>query len=993
MKAQNRDADASEVTEKRYCNSCKVHKDIHMFKLKDQLTNARSKSCMKCLDKRTAAYTNGNPDAKKAKQLPLSLESLNQNKTISMTNVYCETKADFLTNEIYVTGADLPLQEGDANIGVISTGDEASVNSAQGVNNSQGEDEEDDDLLNYVGTIQQLEDDTFDYTHYLANEEDGNLNEETCSLTINGTTTDMYIVEISEDKCTYIVSKKKPTITNTTHQARLQLENPTLPTINSYQNDQIVGATSENPNVIGYDKELVKDLINENLVSKIEELTGFKWRIRTTNFRNRYCYYYLVCSQDNDHIKEEDRHESNPNACKRAFFRYSSTHCCKSKCSISVDLINKDIKINFNHDTHEAPIESHQKLSKDHKTFIYSHLQNFPAASANEVFAALRSMFTHERDTISYKSVLNHFTKCSKVFWQRDENHLESLNALADEHHTVEKIDFRYAKNQASGFLIHDTIKNLLPYVECLAIDSTYNLASDGLQLFVVLGIVDGHGYPLMYWYSKQSYFNINYLALTQLRAHMLPRSNENLIFLSDKDEAQSKAIATVFPSFKVNICHWHMCRAISTIISQNTAKPTDNYLRLAQEQKLPAFLKDETFGLNTNPQRLGGKKLGTEVKDFIYHLSKEHQLLRGSIIFGLSVEESYEILTKKTFEYCKTKNLELVWQYLYVNWFTWKEFQRWSIATDALHYNHYKTTMLVEGHWSALKRRFLKDHCRPRIDFNGFRIIHIVIPHFVLKMQMFINKSIKTLPQLRDWGASWRIDLYKNFLEFKKSRNWSMIDTTKYGTKLSDWTCGCQEQKNNRFTICKHLWKLLNLPSNNYEFFINVTRHSQIPLLRHHLIQRDGINQINQLDINSTELENFNQELENAELIENNQMYEEEQALKFKNEIVLEKSLLKILVNILEVTRFIDESMDCASFGELERLSKLFPIILPNKTLTSLLLHLKKMMKTDTFQQIPKTWTSGTSKVAKQHQTNHLRVLEIVNFINSNEELKHLKW
>ena len=120
---------------------------------------------------------------------------------------------------------------------------------------------------------------------------------------------------------------------------------------------------------------------------------------------------------------------------------------------------------------------------------------------------------------------------------------------------------------------------------------------------------------------------------------------------------------------------------------------------------------------------------------------------------------------------------------------------------------------MMVESHWSLLKRRYLLFHNRPRVDFVVYIMEKQLLPSF--RNELFNLKNGRKKP-------TW----WKEFV-----RDWNKARETEinrlYSTNYDTWTCSCPSFLQSRFLICKHL--VLGRPLPEYR---NVIRNRKPPFI-----------------------------------------------------------------------------------------------------------------------------------------------------------------
>lgn len=593
-------------------------------------------------------------------------------------------------------------------------------------------------------------------------------------------------------------------------------------------------------------------MIIKHVVNKIRTATGYFWEIRTIKFLPNSVNYQLICPQDTE--KKRTKH-------RKKFYSFSLMTRCSSRCSFNLDLVTKRLDITYSHLPHDPPRNLYKHVSLEEIAFIDGYLVENKTASISDVYQALT---THNKESQNhqgvninqnagsnqarlevYRHVVAIFKDCTMKYWKRDDDDdILSTFKIADAEKSTVPLVFGPDKKIAAGFIIKDMV-DILPKIEYLAMDFISDLANKGLKLFTILGVINGMGFPLMYWWCQKNDARVNISALLGLRFLLKERYDEKLLILSNRNDHHLEAIKCVSPHFEIKITRSSMSKTVYNDVIHMPFKPAALYKKLLNEGNKPKFLEGETFGLDSNPKRTINKEIAEEVKQLMIDIASEHQLLPGSVVSSLSSELSYEILVTKVLKFCKERKLEMIWQYLYFFWLQPKYYKMWCISSDPSNYDLQKTTMLIDDHWTCLRTLHLRRIILPRCDFSSFVIIRSAIPDFVKRKEIILKGGLKFIGgakfihELQHYGAHWRFELLTEFFSFNRKWKSLEIDTVKYQTNLFEWTCKCSNQKNNRFLLCEHLWKLSNISIyNDLEFFLRVEYNSQPPFLRHHLVQ-----------------------------------------------------------------------------------------------------------------------------------------------------------
>ena len=294
-------------------------------------------------------------------------------------------------------------------------------------------------------------------------------------------------------------------------------------------------------------------------------------------------------------------------------------------------------------------------------------------------------------------------------------------------------------------------------------------------------------------------------------------RNLEPEFFLTDKDFAQISAARFVWKNVKIQLCLWHIKKAVETRLGNNKKPQQINYDGVAAQQLFPFI--DPLFRPTLSQDKI--HFCPKEFRPLVWELMKKHlhqhslipttegQFLSSTLIWTIAVQEIYN--------FCQQHSLSLLWVYLWNEWYSPERWILWLRAGCVNKISILKTNMFVEAHWKVLKRDFLYKFFRPKLDLVVFIIMEQVIPHQQRRFnQIFVVKREK---------ADWRKAFKK---EWKKLLTQTINNT--YLTDINNWICGCPAFLTNRFLICKHLIQQKGIV--DVEFFNQIYRHHQYPFL-----------------------------------------------------------------------------------------------------------------------------------------------------------------
>ncbi|KAI9104887.1 hypothetical protein DFS34DRAFT_573088, partial [Phlyctochytrium arcticum] len=185
-------------------------------------------------------------------------------------------------------------------------------------------------------------------------------------------------------------------------------------------------------------------------------------------------------------------------------------------------------------------------------------------------------------------------------------------------------------------------------------------------------------------------------------------------------------------------------------------------------------------------------------------------------------------------YNYCEDNDLPEVWAYLWENWY---RKGRWELWARCVHEEIpvLRTTMMIESHWSRLKRGFLHQFHMPRCD--------LLIWILITKLEPTYSLSATTSRKLdRLLSPEHKRSRYREPPVWRKAfkKMWRKLETTavpqptndKYQPDAHLWKCTCPSFVINRFLICKHLVQRVHRVP--VVFFWEVKRRRTAPYWQH---------------------------------------------------------------------------------------------------------------------------------------------------------------
>jgi len=515
---------------------------------------------------------------------------------------------------------------------------------------------------------------------------------------------------------------------------------------------------------------------------------------------------------------------------------------CNGHIKITINSDTQIVKLEMQHDLLHIRPEKYN-VAEEVKNSIRQYIHLVP----KDIFSILE--VSHPK--LTQKQVHYWWTQIIQEQYKKDDNQLVSsqihlkefqesqnnkmllLNIKSDiQYLAFTTIFFDQMKNN-DEIVVDATCKNLNVeflsflyynfnklYIVYYIVDKTNALR---FELYAVVGQIDGCGYPLAYLFldnAKKS-DGIRKAILCEFFQSLKEGGLTNLkLFLTDKDWAQINAALQVWPNIKVQLCLWHLKKAVSKRLADNTLPKVNNYS--AGFAKMSVEFIDDNFVPFNNRDKKGfefcPKHLREEVLELIVKHFHLHSLIPNDDNKYLSIDEIWITSVKEMYSFCVKYDLRYVWGYMWINWY---EKKHWTLWARAANYELclFKTTMLVESHWKVIKRDFLPKFFRPRLDLVIFIIIKRLLPHYQQRQNRIIQGREK---------PSWRKEFKKEWRiceKHEKKENTHVTDVEK-------WVCSCNSFLLSRWPICYHLVQLKKDLENDPAFFTKVKRQGIYPFL-----------------------------------------------------------------------------------------------------------------------------------------------------------------
>ncbi|CAG8678213.1 23664_t:CDS:2, partial [Gigaspora margarita] len=569
--------------------------------------------------------------------------------------------------------------------------------------------------------------------------------------------------------------------------------------------------------ILPCEMQISSKLIATQIIDTIYEITHFKFIYHDNYIHklNDSVTYRFYCAQLADRQKKSKKID---NIEKQRDYFSAQRFQCNGWINLSINIAKKEARIEITHLYHTEYIDT--KTSDTIKSYIQQNLHCTPQLLWDNL---------GRKTNITRKQLYYWWMELSSKLWKMDEDQVQSVLKLVKNYHNV-NIMFNLNDNGITAIALSiDELINLVGTTAVeIGIDATYNTNNLNLELYSILAEVDGMGFPLAYMLLTTTTAIIE-KARTSMITMFLEKLNckgvKPKFILTDKDIAQIHAIKTVWPTSYIQLCYWHLKKAIQKQLATTKTPKYTNYN--AKEANLEFSFIDVNFHPRFNNQiEVSTTFCPVQHREHIIKLITKHFHYHPYIPmpnnYYFSEVQIREAAINEMYTYCATNNLHWVWAYLWVGWYNPYKWQIWARCTKK-EIPVLKTTMILESHWRLIKRDYLYKFNRPRIDLLVWVIIDHFIPRYNSKLQNLITTNQKI-----SMMASWRSEFKHLWKQYSKKQ----CSNNTYITNPSQWTCSCPMYLENRFLLCKHLVQSIK-PVTSL-FFVQVKRQRLPPFWVH---------------------------------------------------------------------------------------------------------------------------------------------------------------
>ncbi|KAE8181682.1 hypothetical protein CF328_g8764, partial [Tilletia controversa] len=325
----------------------------------------------------------------------------------------------------------------------------------------------------------------------------------------------------------------------------------------------------------------------------------------------------------------------------------------------------------------------------------------------------MRSALPVETDKTTQKQVYYWWRQRSSAIWRPHDNAFLSAMASIQQDQTTAGSAPPSANVSARLIESHGQVRGMMLLAEGLietlaastieiSMDGTFGTNNAGHELLGVLAEMDGTGVPLAYCFLDtrdlpEDGCKIN--IIKEVLNALKDRGIDPQFVGCDKDSAEIAAFRSVWPQSKIQLCYWHVLRAVRQRLASSIATSTKQYHAFEVTSIVPGVETcwGSTKG-NRHDKRLcrcacklqvekwdkqGKMECSKEESVIIIQLISRHFNEHTSFptLLGtyLTVDELHRKQAKEAYDICRAKDWARVWAYLWVNWYCKEEWILWA--------------------------------------------------------------------------------------------------------------------------------------------------------------------------------------------------------------------------------------------------------------------------------------------------------------------------
>ncbi|CAB5174028.1 unnamed protein product [Rhizophagus irregularis] len=444
------------------------------------------------------------------------------------------------------------------------------------------------------------------------------------------------------------------------------------------------------------ENELLKEEpcnISKQVAKLVEQADGYYYIYKDHYLSKKsdgiYTYWYY-CSQCQQLAKKPRKNED---LNKQRDREYIKRFDCNGLITISINMNTFLVTIHLKHDIlHKRP--ERYAVSDTIKEKIKQYINFTP----KDIFRQLEQ----ENPDLTQKQVHAWWANFIKQEYIRDKNNqLKSAKLLLEEYnYEIILVNIEGEINYL-GFIT--------PFFELLSTNK--EIVVDA----TLIGQSDGAGFALAYLLLDSTKKNdgirteILVEFFNQLRIRGL---NYLQFFLTDKDFAQITAAQSTWNNIKIQLCLWHIKKALKKKLSDNTYPKTTTYSSYDAHETFD-FIDIEFYPVISNQKEKNfifcPKDLRPKIIELLETHLHRHPLIPNCAGEFLSKEDIWKLSVQEIYEFCFKYDLRYVWAYLWINWYQKKMWILWSRA--AIEDQIYTTRWICSCLSFARNRFFICKH------------------------------------------------------------------------------------------------------------------------------------------------------------------------------------------------------------------------------------------------------------------------------------------
>ena len=312
-----------------------------------------------------------------------------------------------------------------------------------------------------------------------------------------------------------------------------------------------------------------------SLVDLICEKVGFRFYHRGTKDRNGDFVYKYHCSQNSRRIRKSMARGKRDLAPPIRFD-------CGGRLTVRPYLDERTLKVSMVHTYHTPYVNVH----------LSEAMREFVDARAHESTPALiyRDLMVSELPgirTINQSQIYYRWQTRNASHWRHCDDQFQSTMMLLSKPIATDKVShamFNSGNMRGLAIYVHETMSCLRGCASELAMDATFGTNNAGQDLFAVLAEVGGVGIPIAYCFvgcttpvsSRADGVPGCLIGVLQQFLEPIRRAGFFPTFFgTDKDSSEIAAIKLVWPDVTMQLCFWHVKRAIKAKLKYSSKTKT----------------------------------------------------------------------------------------------------------------------------------------------------------------------------------------------------------------------------------------------------------------------------------------------------------------------------------------------------------------------------------------------------------------------------------